>query len=74
MPGRPEAPDPQARERRALEHLTAALAEDVADEHTPDEVELAVEQAAHRYEAATVRDFVPILVEREVRAELRDAD
>jgi hypothetical protein len=32
-----------------------------------------VEEVAQRYEDAAVRDFVPILVEREVREDLRES-
>ena len=65
--------DAEERERVALEHVTAAVSEDVAADHTPEEVEQAVEKAAQRYEDASVRDFVPLLVEREVREDLRDS-
>ena len=64
--------DAEERERVALEHVTAAVSEEVAADHTPEEVEQAVEKAAQRYEGAAVRDFVPLLVEREVREDLRD--
>jgi hypothetical protein len=55
------------REATALRHVTDALADDVKDAHDKREVAEAVEEAKKHYDDATVREFVPILVEREVR-------
>jgi hypothetical protein len=61
------------RERTALRHVTDTLAAEVDGEHTQDEVSHAVDETAHRYDQATVREFVPIMVEREAREALRRA-
>src|SRR5262245_30740503 len=60
------------REHAALRHVTDALAEDVKDTHHRTEVVDAVRKAARQLENAPVREFVPILVEREARATLCD--
>ena len=55
------------KEASALRHVTDALADDVKDAHDRAEVAEAVKEATKHYDDATVREFVPILVEREVR-------
>ena len=54
--------------------MTSALAEDVGDDNPVEDVERAVDAATKRYEDAPVREFVPILVERAAREELRDPE
>jgi FKBP-type peptidyl-prolyl cis-trans isomerase (trigger factor) len=56
----------------ALDHVTAELADEAKDQHSRPEVEQAINEAAKRYEDAPVRDFVPILVEREAREILNE--
>ncbi len=51
----------------ALRHVIDAVAEEVKDSHDKKEVVEAVEQATKHYDDVAVREFVPILVEREVR-------
>jgi hypothetical protein len=55
----------------ALRHLVDAVAEEMKDSHDKKEVVEAVEQATKHYDDVAVREFVPILVEREVREALR---
>jgi hypothetical protein len=61
------------REKMSLEHVKDALREDAAGTHSPEEVERAVDEAVKQYDDAEVRDFVPILAEREAREALRSA-
>jgi len=56
----------------AVRRVTEAVADDLADSRDPAEVEQAVEEARRHYADAPVRDFVPILVEREARAALTE--
>lgn len=37
---------------------------------SPDDIEQALDRARHHFDGAKVRDFVPVLVEREARAAL----
>jgi hypothetical protein len=60
------------KEEAALRHVTDALAEDVKGAHDRKEVVEAVAEATKHYDGATVREFVPILVEREVRETFRN--
>ena len=62
-----------ARERAALDHVASALVEDVGEDAAED-VQKVVEDAARRYEDAPVRDFVPIMVERDAKERLRDTE
>ena len=63
----------EGRERTALRRVTDTLAAEAHDERTEEEVAHAVDEAVHRYDHATVREFVPIMVEREARQALRRA-
>ena len=73
-----DVPEPDAdgadREQTALEHIKDALREDVAGTHSPEEVERAVDEAVKKYDDAEVREFVPILAERDAREALRDGE
>ncbi len=60
------------RERFALEHVKAAITDDT--DRSRKDVEQAVDEALHQYDGAAVRDFVPILVERDVRETLQDEE
>jgi len=66
--------EPAAREAEAIRRVTEAVADDLADTRDPAEVEQAVEEAHRHYADAPVRDFVPILVEREARAKLTETN
>jgi hypothetical protein len=55
------------KEETALRNVTDAVADDVKDAHDKSEVAEAVKEATKHYDGAAVREFVPILVEREVR-------
>jgi hypothetical protein len=58
------------RERFALDHVKSSLTEEI--DHGREDVEHAVDDALKKYDEAEVRDFVPILVERDVREEFRE--
>ena len=62
-----------AREEKALGELTNRLIDTYTDSHSPQRVENAVGTARNRFEETSVRDFVPILVERLVRRELDES-
>lgn len=62
----------EGREEFAIEHLTSALSEDYADELPPDEVKAAIDAAHDSYADVPVREFVPILVERDARETLNE--
>lgn len=58
------------REDKAIENLTNRLTESFADIHTPEDIETAIRTARESFAGDPVRDYVPILIERLVRAEL----
>jgi hypothetical protein len=58
------------REDKAIENLTTRLTESFADIHTPEDIESAIRTARESFAGDPVRDYVPILIERLVRAEL----
>lgn len=58
------------REDKAIENLTSRLTDTFADIHTPEDIETAIRAARESFAGYPVRDYVPILVERIVRAEL----
>ncbi|GGL01205.1 three-helix bundle dimerization domain-containing protein [Nocardia jinanensis] len=62
--------DKAAREQKAIRELAGRLAAAYSENRSPDEVNTAIRSAHDRFAASTVRDFVPILVERVVRREL----
>lgn len=59
-----------AREEKALRELTSRLVQQYGEAHPPDRVEAVVGAVRKRFEGHSVRDFVPILVERIARREL----
>jgi hypothetical protein len=65
--------DPERREQEAIRHVTEHLATDYAQEHPAAEVKEVVEEKKAQYADAPVRDFVPILVERDVRETLDES-
>ncbi|MFF0269252.1 three-helix bundle dimerization domain-containing protein [Kribbella sp. NPDC004536] len=58
------------REEKAIENLTSRLTDAFADIHTPEDIETAIRTARESFAGDPVRDYVPILIERIVRAEL----
>jgi hypothetical protein len=62
--------DDKLREEGAMHHVTESLAADFAEEHPVEEIEQVVSEKREHYSDAAVRDFVPILVEREARETL----
>lgn len=62
--------DAQTKEREALRNVTDQLAAECAPRHPPDEIAHLVADKRQRYATARVREFVPLLVERDVREEL----
>ncbi|MFD0686155.1 three-helix bundle dimerization domain-containing protein [Actinomadura fibrosa] len=66
--------DPAAREEQALRELTDRLSRSFAGTYTGDQVAATVSAAHHRFDDRPIRDFVPILVEREARERLRATD
>jgi hypothetical protein len=58
------------REEVEIERLSAALSDEFG-RLSPDEIEHAVRDAFERRSAVSVKDFVPIFVQRELRRELR---
>ncbi|MFI1460441.1 three-helix bundle dimerization domain-containing protein [Nocardia carnea] len=69
-----EAPDDKAaRELKAIRELENRLAAAYSADRSAAEVGVAVRTTHDRFSGSTVRDFVPILVERAVRRELEPA-
>ncbi|MFJ1456925.1 three-helix bundle dimerization domain-containing protein [Nocardia sp. N2S4-5] len=67
------APDDKAaREEKALRELTNRLVETYTGSHSQERVESAVGAARSRFDGTSVRDFVPILVERMARRDLEN--
>jgi hypothetical protein len=58
-------------EREAIEQVTGKLTRIFADVHTAREVIETVASVHRRFEGSPVRDFVPLLVERFAREELK---
>ncbi|MGW3545821.1 three-helix bundle dimerization domain-containing protein [Nocardia niigatensis] len=59
-----------AREEKALREVTNRLVEDYGEAHPAERVEAVVGAVRKRFEGHSVREFVPILVERIARREL----
>ncbi|MEC3914854.1 three-helix bundle dimerization domain-containing protein [Nocardia sp. CDC160] len=59
-----------AREEKALREVTSRLVEDYGEAHPAERVEAVVGAVRKRFEGHSVREFVPILVERIARREL----
>ncbi|MEV3960573.1 hypothetical protein AB0M34_06660 [Nocardia sp. NPDC050193] len=66
--------DKVAREQKAIRELAGRLSAAYSEDHSPDEVDTAIRTAHERFAGSTVRDFVPILVERVVRREFESAE
>jgi hypothetical protein len=56
----------------AFRHVVDSLYVEFSDRTTREDVVRAVQDERRRWSAAPVKDFIPILVERSVRARLRD--
>jgi hypothetical protein len=61
------------RERQALHHVTDRLSRSFADRVSPTRVSATVDAIHHRFDGRPIREFVPVLVERMARDELRHA-
>jgi hypothetical protein len=59
------------RERHALNQVTDRLSESFADRFSPAQVDAKVSTIHHRFDGSPIREFVPVLVERIARDELR---
>jgi hypothetical protein len=57
-------------EKAAMEQVTTRLLETYGDHRDPREISRTVEAVHHAFDGRPIRDFVPILVERQVRARL----
>jgi hypothetical protein len=59
------------RERQALDQVTDRLTRSFAGRLSPAQVGEKVAMVHHRFDGRPIREFVPVLVERIVRDELR---
>lgn len=59
------------RERHALDQVTDRLSRSFADHFSPTQVDRAVSSIHRRFDGRPIREFVPVLVERIARDELR---
>jgi len=59
------------RHDREIEHVTARLAHELDTPQRETELRPAVESEFRRFDNARVREFVPVFVERRLRADLR---
>jgi hypothetical protein len=60
-----------ADESRDRHMVTSRIVDELEKPQVEDEVSSAVEAEFRRFESARVREFVPVFVERRVRADLR---
>lgn len=59
------------RERHALDHVTDRLSRSFAGRVSRSRVDATVNAIHHRFDGSPIREFVPVLVERMARDELR---
>jgi hypothetical protein len=59
------------RERHALHQVTDRLSAAFADRVSPAQVDETVSAIHHRFDGRPIREFVPVLVERMAKDELR---
>lgn len=59
------------RERQAVEQVSDRLARTFSDRFSPSQVDEKVSSVHHRFDGHPIREFVPVLVERIARDELR---
>ena len=71
----PNAENPEVskaeNEGNAIEHAADRLKEKFSDV-PPEVIDEKVAEVHHQFDGAPVRDYVPVIVEHEVRAQLRD--
>jgi len=63
--------DQELREKLAINAVNERLLRSFAESYSRTTVSETVEQVHHRFDGSPVRDFVPVLVERYAREELR---
>jgi hypothetical protein len=61
------------RERHALDQVTDRLTRTFSGRFSPSQVDHKVSSVHHRFDGRPIREFVPVLVERIARDELRRA-
>ena len=59
------------RERHALDQVADRLSRSFSGRFSPTQVDQTVSSIHHRFDGRPIRDFVPVLVERIARDELR---
>jgi hypothetical protein len=59
------------RERHALDQVTDRLSQSFGDRYSPTQVDRTVHAIHHRFDGRPIREFVPVLVERIAKDELR---
>jgi hypothetical protein len=59
------------RERHVLAQVTSRLFQSFAEDYSHAQVDEKVSSVHHRFDDSPIRDFVPVLVERIARDELR---
>lgn len=59
------------RERHALDQVTDRLSQSFADRYSSTQVDQTVSSIHRRFDGRPIREFVPVLVERIARDELR---
>lgn len=65
--------DPAFREQKAMHEVADRLTKTFGAEYSPDRVTQTVATIHHRFDDKPIRDFVPVLVERFAREELKVA-
>jgi hypothetical protein len=63
--------DQELREKLAINAVNERLGRSFADSYSRSTVSDTVDQVLHRFDGRPIRDFVPVLVERYAREELR---
>jgi translation initiation factor 2 alpha subunit (eIF-2alpha) len=66
-----KAMDTNLRERQAMHEVTNRLTQTFGTVYSPEVVTRTVTTIHHRFDDKPIRDFVPVLVERFAREELR---
>jgi hypothetical protein len=66
-----EKPSESTADERDIGSVAARLADELRQPHKEAEIRPAVESEFRRFDNARVREFVPVFVERRLRAELR---
>lgn len=63
--------DPEVREHKAMHEVTDRLTKTFGPAYSPEHVTQTVDTIHHRFDNRPIRDFVPVLVERYAREELK---